>query len=274
MAIVGIAKRAIRAAGLRSAAASALRTYSKFRPHHVCVRGGIRYDLDLSEVIDFGIFTGGWEPSTIRFLENNVSAGDVVLEVGANIGAHTLLIAKLVGPEGAVYAFEPTEFALNKLRRNLSLNPHLADVVVLRQNLVTNHELATPSRAIKSSWPVHRVGKPQETVTVGAVALDDFVAEAKLSKVSLLKVDVDGYDYKVLDGARGMLSRYRPIVFVELSEYALNEQNDSTVDILSLFKDLGYEAYSEDGQRLDGPDTVLKLVGPDSSINAIFRPLS
>lgn len=83
-------------------------------------RDGIHWDLDLSEGIDFAIFLlGGLELRTLRLYRRLVQPGDTVLDVGANIGAHALPLARLVGASGRVVAFEPTQFAFCKLQRNL-----------------------------------------------------------------------------------------------------------------------------------------------------------
>src|SRR6266436_7021968 len=89
-------------------------------------RGDINWCLDLEEGIDFSIYLlGAFERSTVATLRALVKAGDVVLDIGANIGAHTLGLAKNVGAAGKVYAFEPADFAFQKLLRNLALNPAL-----------------------------------------------------------------------------------------------------------------------------------------------------
>src|ERR1700730_18469952 len=72
-------------------------------------RRGIRWRLDLREGIDFSIYLlGSFAPSTVRTYAGLVESGDVVLDIGANIGAHTLPLARLVGPAGRVVAFDPT----------------------------------------------------------------------------------------------------------------------------------------------------------------------
>lgn len=118
-------------------------------------RGGVRWDLDLSEGIDFAIYLlGGFELRTLKLYRKLVRPGAVVLDVGANIGAHTLPLAALVGPSGTVIAFEPTKFAFEKLRRNLELNPELRQRVrSLQMALLSQIDEPLP-QSIYSSWPL------------------------------------------------------------------------------------------------------------------------
>src|ERR1019366_6569447 len=72
-------------------------------------RDGLQWHLDLNEGIDFSIYTlGSFEPATVKLYETLIRQGDIVLDIGANIGAHTLPLARLVGEMGRVIAFEPT----------------------------------------------------------------------------------------------------------------------------------------------------------------------
>lgn len=83
-----------------------------------CSRGGVEWELDIREGIDFSIFLlGSFEPSTSKALARLVQTGDYVIDIGANIGAHTLPLAARVGNNGKVIAFEPTEYAFLKLKK-------------------------------------------------------------------------------------------------------------------------------------------------------------
>lgn len=272
MEAIAATRKIIRGLGLKRAAVAVLNTYTRLRPRHVCVRDGIRYALDLTEVIDRAIWLHGWEPDTVGLLKRYVCPGDVVIEVGANVGAHTLLLAELVGPQGLVYAYEPTAYAQGKLRANLALNPHLQARVVIRSELVTNHELATPIRTIKSSFPVTRSGQPDEQISASAIALDNesFRGAATNQSRFFLKIDVDGYDYKVLQGATALIAKHRPCVLIELYELALSQQGDSISKIFELMAGLGYQAFHEDGRPIRDAEEVLQIVGMHTSINAVF----
>ena len=90
-------------------------------------RASICWHLDLHEGIDFAIYlTGRFEPETVTTMASLIKSGDVVLDIGANIGAHTLSMARMVGKEGKVIAFEPTKYAFDKLVANTTLNPKFA----------------------------------------------------------------------------------------------------------------------------------------------------
>ena len=84
---------------------------------------GIIYQLDLNELIDRSIFYEGcFEPMTTAVINKYVNPGMTVLDIGANIGCHTLRLAKLVGKNGKVIAFEPMSWAYLRLKRNIELN--------------------------------------------------------------------------------------------------------------------------------------------------------
>jgi hypothetical protein len=137
---------------------------------------------------------------------------------------------------------------------------------------VTNKEHAFPRADIQSAW---REGQAphSEKVETPPITLDEFVKSAAIGRVSLLKVDVDGYDYKVLQGGVDLLKEFRPLIFVELCEYTLRAQGDSITDIFSLLQKLDYRPFYEDGQPINSVDDVLRKIGLDTSINGIFRPV-
>src|SRR5689334_16414097 len=103
----------------------------------VAKRRGLNWSLNLKEGIDFAIYLlGGFEVRTLRRYTQLVKPGDIVLDIGANVGAHTLPLAQLVGPTGKVYAFEPTLYAFGKQRTNISLNPELAPRISTHQMML------------------------------------------------------------------------------------------------------------------------------------------
>jgi hypothetical protein len=102
-------------------------------------RNGLRWELDLREGVDLAIFAfGSFERETAFALKKLVTPGSTVLDIGANIGAYTLNLGRLVGPTGKVYAFEVTNYGFCKLKRNLALNPEISARVVAEQCRLTS----------------------------------------------------------------------------------------------------------------------------------------
>ena len=126
---------------------------------HISVRrGGIVWDLDLHEGIDFSIFLlGGFEPRTLRLYRKllGYKEGEIILDIGANVGAHTLPLAQLVVSNGGkVYAFEPTDYAFRKLITNTNLNPSIANGIEPIQAMLVAEDGISAEGKIYSSWPL------------------------------------------------------------------------------------------------------------------------
>lgn len=250
-----------------------LKKYSNVFPNHIISRNGLKYAVDLRQVVDFGTFLGGWEKETVIFLKKTLKRGDVVIEVGSNVGAHTLLMARLVGEEGHVYAFEPTSFASTKLHRNISLNPELTNITVSTE-IVTNNSDSLPTLYLNSSWTTAGVQAPMTIENPVSTSIDKVVSKSNIKKLDMIKIDVDGYDFKVLQGATAAIEALQPVIYMELCEYALQSQNDSIKDIFSLTEGLGYEAYYANGVKAKRMNEILDEVGLNASINCIFFPES
>jgi FkbM family methyltransferase len=243
-------------------------------------RGGVKWSLDLKEGIDLAIYVlGGFEVRTIRCYQTLVHDGDVVLDIGANIGAHTLPLAKLVGSHGKVFAFEPTKYAFDKLMRNLALNATLARRVDARQIMLAASESGQLPTGIYSSWPLDRSAdlhvdhRGQLMSTQGATVstLDQYVRHAALDRVDFIKIDVDGNEHDVLFGGQETLSRFRPTLLMELAPYVYESSPDKFDHTLELLWNMGFEiADVANGKKLPhDPEKVRALIPPRGGINAL-----
>ncbi len=229
-------------------------------------RDGIEWELDLREGIDLAVYLWLYERSTLSASRRLIKEGQIVLDVGANIGTHALQFARLVGPTGHVYAFEPTAFAFAKLRRHLELNPELADRVTPMQWMLTDDTRLLPSKTF-SSWPlvhtdeVHPQHRGQLKTTAGAraVQLDEWIAAACISDIDVLKLDVDGYECAVLRGAKETLRRYRPTLLIELAPYVLHGPKNDVSELDEIIRSAGYAVHDLKGRRqLSMKDMALK----------------
>lgn len=244
-------------------------------------RDGVLYDLDLSQGIDFAIYLRMFERETRSALKQLVKPGSVVLDIGANVGVHTLLLASLVGPAGRVLAFEPTDYAVKKLRRSLDLNTDLAERVTVFHCFLAGGNGGDVPDAIYSSWPLtaseglhHKhLGLAMPTNAAPARSIDAILAELGRPSVHLVKIDVDGFESEVLRGATALLRDNRPIFVMELSPYVLDERGSSLDELLSFFIPNGYRFFHERTGRQIPSDAagLRRLVGDGASVNVIAR---
>lgn len=244
---------------------------SRLRKIFLVKRKGIIYEVDISESVDRAIFLRGWEPQTIKLLHKLIKLGDSVIEVGANVGAHSLIISKIIGKNGNLVAIEPTDYAFSKLQRNYNLNPALKENTKLLKTYISNKEHDKVAK-IRSSWQINASNQikdhKDETYTGEITSLDRLFNN--IPQVDFIKIDVDGFDYKVLTGSAQLLEKFKPIVFIELGEYHLNLNGDSAKDILRFFKKLNYGGILETGEVITDENYVLGILQKQSHINAIF----
>lgn len=245
----------------------------------ICKRNGLTWDLNLKEGIDLAIYLfGKFEKDTEKAIQEQIKPGMVVLDIGANIGAHALPMARYVGPQGRVYAIEPTDRAFQKLTNNKNLNPSLKDVLVPIQAALNEPQGALPKN-FYSSWdlvtPAEKHPRHGGTLcsTSGAenITLDQLVERLGLTRIDFVKMDVDGFECKVLRGGRKTFTKYKPKIILELCPHLFAEHGDTFESMLELLKEFGYRLYSEDHQKPlpTQLSELTKLIPDEGGINAL-----
>jgi FkbM family methyltransferase len=245
-------------------------------------RGGIRYEVDLSEGIDLSLFLfGGFQQHVTRSRFVQIPADAVILDVGANVGVMTLQFARLA-PQGHVYAFEPTHYAFGRLQTNLSLNPALAARITAAQVFVSARSGERPAAPVFASWkvdgtrsagqhPVH-LGTASSAEGVGTTTLDEFAGASGLNRADLIKIDTDGHELKVLQGAVQVLGRFRPAVIFEVGMYVMREWGIGFSHYEELFRPLGYRILdSKTGREITTANhrSIIPVLG---TIDALALP--
>ena len=233
---------------------------------------GVTFELDLNQYIDKCIYADGcFEPPTARALARLVQPGMTVLDIGANIGAHAFPLAQRVGACGRVIAFEPMEWALRKFRRNAQLNRF--DNVTLEKAVLSN-ENGVVNVAFRSSWPLDGSDSTPQTESLPAHRLDDYLAARGIAKVDVIKLDVDGYEFKVLQGASDLLRRCHPALVMELGIYTLEAVGDRAEAMLDFLADHGYTIHLETDLATPVADKqeLIAQVPANSTINIVCVP--
>lgn len=249
----------------------------------VATRGDITWAFDLDEAIDLGLWAlNVFEPGVTRALARLLEPGHLVLDIGANVGAHTLRLAQRVGDAGVVYAFEPTIFGFEKLRRNLALNPSLSSRVrPLRVGLTDLAERPLPPR-VSASWSLTRplselhprdLGVASSTEGARFLALDRWVTDQGLARIDLVKLDVDGFEVRVLRGALESLRRFQPVIVMEWAPHHFVDPHEPFVDCIVLLQGLGYAFQSLDGAPIEGtPSELAASVPSETLVNVVAVP--
>lgn len=245
--------------------------YARLVRHRVVLADvdGAQYELHLGEMIDLALYLGQFERDVRSAIRQLTVPGMTVFDVGANIGAHTLLFSSLVGRTGRVVAFEPTHFAFAKLQKNVSLNPELS-VDAVRVALADH---TTPQQAVnfRSSWQTDG-SMLSGTSMVDFIRLDEWADERAVSKVDLIKLDVDGYEYPVLAGGLETVARARPVFIIEATGQHFADPARNPFELL---RGLGYGLWDIAGQQPLTFEAVRARLGDDDplfSINLIAKP--
>ena len=161
----------------------------------------------------------GGEPMMDMLIEKELLPGDIVYEVGANIGFYSVIMAKKVGPSGKVFAFEPETVNFERLRVNTELNG-LANLFPCpfaassESRLLFLHRHST--EAGEGAHMIVREGG-ENTVPVFSFPLDELVSQFRLPPPTVLKIDVEGHEGEVLSGMRRLLAaRTIRVAFIEI----------------------------------------------------------
>lgn len=218
-------------------------------------RDGLEFELDISDFVEWVIYYGiATEPR--GKLANLARPGDNVLDIGANVGETTLRFSRRVGPAGKVYCFEPNPPVRAKLERNIALN-RFTNIEVMPLGVGD----AEATLKLSSPSPHNRGGNRilenpvGDFVEVRVVPLDTLVAEKGIERVDVVKIDVEGFELRALKGGKKTLERWKPILFIEISDETLRGAGTSPSEVLAFVEELGYELrHAETDARLSSKD--------------------
>ena len=210
---------------------------------HTVIRRGIKYQLDITDPMDRIIYyTGVHEGLITKFLHGMVRPGFTCFDVGANLGYYTLFFSNLVGPHGEVHGFEPCPEEFSRLQKNLSLN----NLPVARLHQIALSD-STGKIGItgKKRGGLTRIGSSVDEVVheVQCSTLDEFMKSHRITRLDILKVDIDGAEVKFLRGGLATISQHMPIIIIELNPKALNVFGNNVFEINEMLSRVGYVFY-------------------------------
>ncbi|MFN7096627.1 MAG: FkbM family methyltransferase [Gammaproteobacteria bacterium] len=189
-------------------------------------------DMFIGKALDL---YGEYGEAEVSLFKQIIHPGYLVLDIGANIGTHTVYFARQVGSRGRVYAFEPQRIVFQQLVANIALNS-LMNVDCKQLALGTEHGvLHVPPINYMQTNNFGGVNMTEQNVgeAVTVLSLD----ELDLPACHVIKLDVEGMEKHVLEGAAHTIKKYRPLIYTE------NDRQDKSAELISYIDDLNYEMY-------------------------------
>lgn len=207
---------------------------------------GILFNYDSRNYIEYKIFAEGYYEKEVTLLMHNyIESGDTVMDIGANIGVHSLSLSKMVGSSGKVYSFEPIPFLREKFEQNRILN-RCNNIGVQPFALSdTNYTIKTAFSENANNGTFFIENNVKGETEIDCVKGDDWVIEKQLDSLKLIKIDVEGFEYKVLTGLKNTIQKFKPVLIFEYDSAYINRADSRPEDFNHIFfTDLNYKLYT------------------------------
>lgn len=232
-------------------------------PKVVTIGRKVRFEHAALPFLDEGdlraMLTESYDIILCDYLKRHLAPGDIVLDVGANVGYISATAASCVGESGEVHGFEPLPVCYARLLRLQELNPNIHfkfSNVALAESEGFLPIAYNPQGDSRNATLVP--GKQfAETFQVPVIRLDEYIKANIQSpeRIALIKIDVEGYEYPVLKGLSTFLAntKYRPLIVCEIKPWELNSLGVSLSDFEQYMREFGYQAYliPDDGSPID-----------------------
>lgn len=215
---------------------------------------GIKIRLDLRDWIPQLIFVWGdytIERSATTYFRSILKPGMIFIDIGANIGYYTLIASKVLGNTGRIFAFEPVSRNIAILEENININK-FSNITVI-QKALSNEE----NQAVKIYLPtddmcgmgslrqLNDVNYSGEFEIINTTTFENFLNSYGVSKVDVIKIDVEGNELNVLKGMENIFSNdnFNPILLIELTEWSLAKFTATIKDLIDYLSKYNFTAY-------------------------------
>jgi len=181
-----------------------------------------------------------------EFIKKFVKKGDNVIELGSNIGYYTTLIAKLVGNEGKVFAFEPYSTNFEMLKHNVELNNHKNVIMIQKAVLDVNDKVilyvCRYDNRNNSMYCTYSM-KTDETIEVDTVYIDDYFKDYN-ENISFIKMDIQGAEFKAINGMKSLIQKTKNLILLtEIWPEGLTKSGTSAKEFIELLLNNGFKLY-------------------------------
>lgn len=190
------------------------------------------YHYPLYQKVYF-IYKGITDSDKLNAIKTIVKSGDIVVDIGANIGFTTLYLSKLIGPSGKVFSFEPDKLNFHHLKENTT---HLKNTRISNCSVgsTSSYTYLYQSQNLNIDHQTYDNGEGRKRTKIKSISLDDYFKNKPIP--AFIKIDVQGYEYQVALGMKKLMKNKNLSILSELWPYGLNKGGSSWTQYLDLFK--------------------------------------
>jgi FkbM family methyltransferase len=224
--------------------------------------------------VSFGVLHGNWEDAEVNFMLSCLQPGDGMIDAGANIGVYTIQAADAVGETGKVYAFEPMRKTFDMLLRTVSANGFENRCMLFNEGLgasMGSGSFHLSSHATNPGSSFISVGMEGDHIQIRPIDSIDYACP-----IRFIKIDVEGFEPHIINGARQTIAKYAPIILTEFFPRSLREIGGTSGSrYVAMLEELGYSmtVFSETGERdMVNSENAARFDDLSSPINLVCMP--
>ncbi len=212
-------------------------------------RKGIHYELDISDYQEWLIYFHCKSDSSDHVLDY-LEKSEIIFDIGANIGQTAFNMFQKQTKKGMnpiVYAFEPFPGTFEKFKTNLSLNPEIKEIHALNLGLSNQKGVLHMGHNGANSGAFRMTMDTQNSISVPVTSVDEFVSEHQIAHIDFIKIDVEGYELHVLEGAMKSIEKFKPRLIFEYSVKNMAAQGKKADETLDNLLKLNYQLSTKEG---------------------------
>ncbi|MCC6722291.1 MAG: FkbM family methyltransferase [Bacteroidia bacterium] len=191
--------------------------------------------------IIYPVFKKNQDAEEIEFLKQNITKGNIVLDIGANIGFYAKILSKIVGNEGKVHSFEPDKINFNYLKKNLR---SYTNVVLNNKAVSEKHDIIKvyKSKDLNVDHRTYPIENYESIEEIEAISIDDYINSAYI--VDFIKMDIQGYEISALKGMANTIKRNPKItLLLEFWPFGLHAAGHTTKEFCDMIISYGLKIY-------------------------------